>query len=155
VAPGEAGDAGAAITTTAAPGQAQPPSGLSPGDFGVPIYPGAASDPDGLQRTEMGAYYQIHASFETGALPDTVAAFYRAKLKVLAREPGALVETLDPEKTTFALKRDAGHMTFVAIEPREGKPGSDIQLSATGTIDTRKPALNPGIAPPSATRARP
>jgi hypothetical protein len=43
--------------------------------------------------------------------------------RVNVPEPGTLVETLDPDKTTFALKRDARHMTFVAIEPREGKTG--------------------------------
>jgi len=101
-------------------------------DFGLPFYPGAAFDESSLQRTAMGAYYQIHASFETAASPETVVAFYRDEMKALAPTADALVETRQAEKTTLILKRDAHRLSLVAIEPREGSVGSDIELSATG-----------------------
>ena len=107
-------------------------AGPSEADFGLPFYPGAILDPDSVQKVEMGAYYQTHASFSTDAGPEKVALFYRAKLKARAATPDALTETRVADKTTFILKRDVGNLSLVAIEPTEGTTGSDIQLTATG-----------------------
>jgi hypothetical protein len=124
----------ASAATAAKPAPAQPPTVAKPSeaDFGVPFYPHSVVDEESVQRVEMGAYYQLHASFATDASPEQVVAFYRAKLKVLAAPPDALVETRVADKTTLILKRDARNMSFVAVEPREGAAGSDIQLTATG-----------------------
>jgi len=112
----------------------KPPAAIGPseGDFGLPFYPGAALDPESVQKVDMGAYYQLHASFSTDASPEKVALFYRAKLKARAANPDALVETRAADKTTFILKRNASNLSLVALEPTEGGPGCDIQLTATG-----------------------
>ena len=113
---------------------AKPPAALRPSeaDFGLPFYPGAALDPESVQKVDMGAFYQLHASFSTDASPERVALFYRAKLKARAPNPDALIETRAADKTTFILKRNASNLSLVAIEPTEGGTGCDIQLTATG-----------------------
>lgn len=128
-APARSQEAGAARPATA-----QPPTVARPteADFGLPFYPHSVVDEESVQSVEMGAYYQRHASFATDASPEKVALFYRAKLKALARHPDAFVETRVADKTTLILKRDARNLSLVAIEPREGDAGSDIQLTATG-----------------------
>jgi hypothetical protein len=105
-------------------------------EFGLPFYPNALLDETSIQRVDMGAYYQLHASFASDDSAEKIAVFYGAKLKALAPHPGALVETREADKTTLMLKRDADNLSFVAIEPREGAAGSDIQLSATGATGT-------------------
>jgi len=113
---------------------AKPPAALRPSeaDFGLPFYPGAALDLESVQKVDMGAFYQLHASFSTDASPERVALFYRAKLKARAPNPDALIETRAADKTTFILKRNASNLSLVAIEPTEGGTGCDIQLTATG-----------------------
>jgi len=68
---------------------ATPPAALRPSeaDFGLPFYPGAALDPESVQKVDMGAFYQLHASFSTDASPERVALFYRAKLRHARRTP--------------------------------------------------------------------
>jgi hypothetical protein len=139
-APARAREAGAAFAAApvpvrvAAPVPAQPPTVARPteADFGLPFYPGSVVDEESVQSVQMGAYYQRHASFATEASPEKVAAFYRAKLAALAPDKDAFIETRVADKTTLILKRDARNLSLVAIEPREGAAGSDIQLTATG-----------------------
>ena len=107
-------------------------AGPSEADFGLPFYPGAVLAPESVQKVDMGAYYQLHASFSTDASPEKVALFYRAKLKARAPKPDTLVETRDADKTTFIFKRSVTNLSLVGIEPTEGSTGSDIQLTATG-----------------------
>lgn len=129
--------------------KALPPSGtakVAEAEFDLPLFPGAVFDQSSLQRTEMGAFYQVHASFETSASTEVVAVFYRAKMKALAPTPDAFVETRQADKTTLMLKRDAHRLSLVAIEPREGTAGSDIQLSTTGARPAevpKAPSKNP------------
>ena len=117
-----------------APVPVRPPSAAGPSeaDFGLPFYPGAVLDPESVQKVDMGAYYQLHASFSTDASPEKVALFYRAKLKARSPKPDAFVETRDADKTTFIFKRSVTNLSLVGIEPTEGSAGSDIQLTATG-----------------------
>jgi hypothetical protein len=138
----------------AAPVPVRPASAAGPSeaDFGLPFYPGAVLDPESVQKVDMGAYYQLHASFSTDASPETVALFYRAKLKARSPKPDSLVETRDADKTTFIFKRSLTNLSLVGIEPTEGSGGSDIQLTATGLGAGGAPgaraAPGSGAAPP-------